>query len=256
MTGKGRSFAPPPPHWPGRGPAAPAGAAPARAGGQAVQAFRTFGALRAEKAERTRPGNELLPAHDGQFHMRTADRGLRVKPNGTYNFVRVHGETRNQAHTYVSSEASHARLAEGRGVLYAGTIRFDNGSIDWWSNYSGTYQPIAAFRQQAQLPDDRFVPWQRLQMGGNAMQRNTFSDRRSTTAPPLAEAGRAKADERQARTVPAAAPAGRPAPPTAAPAAPTAGTAAPTAGTAARTPASPAISSATAPAAAKPTRES
>jgi hypothetical protein len=254
MTGKGRGFAPPPPHWPGRGPATPAGAAPARAGGQAVQAFRTFGALRAEKAERTRPGNELLPAHDGQFHMRTADRGLRVKPNGTYNFVRVHGETRNQAHTFVSSEASHARLAEGRGVLYAGTIRFDNGSIDWWSNYSGTYQPIAAFRQQAQLPDDRFVPWQRLQMGGNAMQRNTFSDRRSATAPPLAETGRTKADERQARAVPAAEP---PKGAAAAPAArSTPSSAAPAAGTAARAPASATPTSATAPAATKPAKES
>lgn len=241
MTGKGRSFAPPPPHWPGRGPAASAGAPPVRpGGGQAAQAFRTFGALRAEKAERTRPGNELLPAHDGQFHMRTPDRGLRVKPNGTYNFVRVHGETRNQAHTYVSSDASHAKLAEGRAVLYAGTIRFDNGSVDWWSNYSGTYQPIAAFRQQAQLPDDRFVPWQRLQMGGNAMQRNTFADRRSATAPPPAGTNRAKAATTEPAQSDSAAPASRSA--SSAPSVP----ASAASGTTARTPAAPASATATA----------
>lgn len=252
MTGKGRSFAPPPPHWPGRGPAAPARPGGAQTGGgQAVQPMRTFGALRAEKVERTRPGNELLPAHDGQFHMRTPDRGLRVKPNGTYNFVRVHGATRNQAHTIVSSDASHARLAEGRAVLYAGTIRFDNGSIDWWSNYSGTYQPIAAFRQQAQLPDDRFVPWQRLQMGGNSMQRNTFSDRRSATAPPSAETGRAKAEERQARSVPAAEPAKQAASPGAKP--PAAAASAPGAGTAAKVPSPPVSTTTVAP---KPSKES
>ena len=49
----------------------------------------------------------------------------------------------------------------------------------WWSNYSGTYQPIAAFRAQAGLPEDKFVPWQKLQMGGVAMQRGTFSERRA-----------------------------------------------------------------------------
>jgi hypothetical protein len=188
MTAKHRSFAPPPAHWPGKPPAG------ARV--PAVQAFRTFDPLRTQKTERGGTADELVALHDGQFQLETADRGLRIKPNGTYNFVRVHGTTRNDAHTFVSNKASHAKLAGGRPVLYAGTIRFDNGSLDWWSNYSGTYQPIAAFRQQAQLPGDRFVPWQRLQMGGNSMQRGMFTDRHGASAPavrkPKAPAGRAE----------------------------------------------------------------
>lgn len=175
MSAKHRSFAPPPAHWPGKPPAG------ARA--PAVQAFRTFDPLRVQKTERGSVADQLVSLHDGQFQLETAERGLRVKPNGTYNFVRVHGTTRNDAHTFVSNKASHAKLAGGRAVLYAGTVRFDNGSLDWWSNYSGTYQPIAAFRQQAQLPGDRFVPWQRLQMGGNSMQRGMFTDRHAATAP-------------------------------------------------------------------------
>lgn len=51
--------------------------------------------------------------------------------------------------------------------------------MTWWSNYSGTYQPIAAFRAQAGLPEDKFVPWQKLQMGGIAMQRGMFLERRA-----------------------------------------------------------------------------
>ena len=58
----------------------------------------------------------------------------------------------------------------------------------WWSNYSGTYQPIAAFRAQAGLPEDKFVPWQKLQMGGVAMQRGTFTERRPTWVPERAAA--------------------------------------------------------------------
>lgn len=187
MTANHRSFAPPPAHWPGKPPAS------ARA--PAVQAFRTFDPLRTQKAERGAAADQLVALHDGQFQLATAERGLRVKPNGTYNFVRVHGTTRNDSHTFVSNKASHAKLAGGRPVLYAGTVRFDNGALDWWSNYSGTYQPIAAFRQQAQLPGDRFVPWQRLQMGGNSMQRGMFTDRHAASAPatrtPRAPADRA-----------------------------------------------------------------
>lgn len=176
MSDPQKRFAPPPPHWPGRRPE------PA-AQPQAVQRQAAFGALRAGKAERASAGDELMRVQSDQFLLKTAERGLHVKPNGTYNFVRVQGSTRNDAHTYVSSRSGHAGLAAGKPVLYAGTVRFDSGRIDWWSNYSGTYQPIAAFRQQAQLPDDNFVPWQKLQMGGVGLQRGMFNDRRASTAP-------------------------------------------------------------------------
>src|SRR5262249_35852335 len=73
--------------------------------------------------------------------------------------------------------------ASGRPVVYAGTARFESGEMTWWSNYSGTYQPIAAFRAQAGLPEDKFVPWQKLQIGGTAMQRGTFGERRGAGPP-------------------------------------------------------------------------
>ena len=67
--------------------------------------------------------------------------------------------------------SQNTQIAGGHPVVYAGTARFDSGEMAWWSNYSGTYQPIAAFRAQAGLPENKFVPWQKLQMGGTAMQR-------------------------------------------------------------------------------------
>lgn len=186
MSDPHKRFAPPPPHWPGRRPDAPLQPQTVQrqtAQPQAVQRQASFSALRAGRAERASAGDELMRVQGDEFLLKTAGRGLNVKPNGTYNFVRVQGQTRNDAHTFVSSRSGHAGLAAGKPVLYAGTVRFDSGRIDWWSNYSGTYQPIAALRQQAHLPEERFVPWQKLQMGGVGLQRGMFNDRRASTAP-------------------------------------------------------------------------
>lgn len=210
MSDPPKRFAPPPPHWPGRRPQPAAQPRPAQplatqapvVRSPAIQPQATFGALRGGKAERSTAGDELLRVQGDEFLLKTAGRGLHVKPNGTYNFVRVQGVTRNDAHTFVSPRSGHAGLAAGKPVLYAGTVRFDSGRIDWWSNYSGTYQPVAAFRRQAQLPDDHFVPWQKLQMGGVGMQRGMFNDRHASTAPATAPA---KPDGGEARK--AAAPA-------------------------------------------------
>ncbi len=177
MTASPKRFAPPPTRWPGQPPSRqPPSPQPV------VQPQTVFGALRTGKTERASAGDELMRLGD-QFLVSAAGRNLRVKPNGTYNFVRVQGDTRNDAHTFVSANSGHAGLAAGRPVLYAGTVRFDSGALEWWSNYSGTYQPIAAFRQQAQLPDERFIPWQKLQMGGIGLQRGMLSDQRAATAP-------------------------------------------------------------------------
>ncbi len=131
---------------------------------------------------------ELLPRPDGGFHVRSAQRQTLSPPSGTFNFVRVHGEAPRARPLLVSTRLPHAQLAAGRPVVYAGTARFERGEMAWWSNYSGTYQPIAAFRAQAGLPEDKFVPWQKLQMGGVAMQRATFTERRSAEAPQQAAA--------------------------------------------------------------------
>ena len=121
---------------------------------------------------------ELVPAPGGGFQVRSAQLHTLSPPSGTFNFVRVHGETPRAQPVLVSSGLAHAQLAGGRPVLYAGTARFERGQMAWWSNYSGTYQPIAEFRAQAGLPEDKFVPWQKLQLGGVAMQRGTFTERR------------------------------------------------------------------------------
>ncbi|MFM2042401.1 MAG: hypothetical protein RLY86_977 [Pseudomonadota bacterium] len=172
--------------------------------------MKTFDALRTPSTHRGPAGEELVPAGDDLFQIRQAERGVMVRPDGTYNFVRVVGETRNAARTLVSAKAGHAAIAGGHPVLFAGTARFSNGTLDWWSNYSGTYQPNAAFRSQAGLPDERFTPWQQLQMGGIGLQRGTFLDRRAATSPQQPEpptkaekpgAGKAGADTRAAGKV-------------------------------------------------------
>ena len=215
-----KRFAPPPTRWPGAPPSpagpgavqtrmptgvaqnraptgvaqtrAPVGATQTRAPTGAIQPQATFGALRTSQPARGARGDELLPAPGENFLLKTAARGLHVKPDGTYNFVRVNGGKPNDAHTLVSPRSNHAGLADGRPVLYAGTVRFEGGKLDWWSNYSGTYQPAAAFRQQAGLPDDRFVPWQRLQMGGVGLQRTMLGERRSSAKPETAQPPAAK----------------------------------------------------------------
>lgn len=137
---------------------------------------------------------ELVAQPGGAFQVRSARRQTLAPPSGTFNFVRVQGDTPRARPILVSAQLPHAQIAAGRPVVYAGTARFDRGQMAWWSNYSGTYQPIAAFRAQAGLPEDKFVPWQKLQMGGTAMQRGTFTERRAAEAPAAAAPTAAKPD--------------------------------------------------------------
>ena len=134
-----------------------------------------------------RPGARplaLVEQPAGQFALQALGSRSLTRPDGTYNFVRVQGERPGPGDVYLSPQLPHADLAQGRPVIYAGTAGFAQGALLWWSNYSGTYQPIAAFRDRARLPDDRFVPWERLQAGGLAQQRVTFASA-SRPAPPV-----------------------------------------------------------------------
>jgi hypothetical protein len=127
---------------------------------------------------------ELVGQPDGTFRVRSADRGTLQQPNGVYNFVRVQeGTRRGDGPLLVSPRMPHAHIAGGRPVIYAGTARLDAGKLDWWSNFSGTYQPIAEFRSQARLPNDKFVNWQKLQLSGVSMQRGMLGERRKQQAP-------------------------------------------------------------------------
>jgi hypothetical protein len=169
---------PPPPAW-------PEGNSPPkmlqRAAAEAVFAPHAR-VLRAPPPPRA-VAEELVARPGGGFQVRSDQRHTMSPPTGTFNFVRVHGDTPRSRPLLVSTKLAHAQMSGGRPVVYAGTARFDRGDMAWWSNYSGTYQPIAAFRAQAGLPEDKFVPWQKLQMGGTAMQRGTFTERRAAAAP-------------------------------------------------------------------------
>lgn len=191
---------------------------PARAAAPAsVQRFASFANRTGRDSARPAPpGDELVALGDGAFGARDGERGLITRPDGTYNFVRTQGRRRMDQRLLISAKAGHAQLSQGSPVVYAGTMRFSRGALEWWSNYSGHYQPIAEFRDQAQLPGDKFVPWQKLQMGGTAMQRGMFRDRRPPTGPVAAsdaetegrDAGGGGAARDEAPASPAAAPRG------------------------------------------------
>jgi hypothetical protein len=167
---QGPKAVPPPPIWPG------GKAAVQRAATEAV--FAPHARLLRAPAPPHAVAEELVPRPGGGFQLRSAERHTVTPPTGTFNFVRVQGETPRSRPLLVSAKLAHAQMSGGRPVVYAGTARFDRGEMAWWSNFSGTYQPIAAFRAQAGLPEDKFVPWQKLQMGGTAMQRGVFTERR------------------------------------------------------------------------------
>ncbi len=177
--------APPPPPIRGAAPRNPV-APPVRPVAQPFASFKNRPvAGRPAGDHKPALGDELVALSAGTFRARSADRGLLTRPDGTYNFVRTQGTRRIDQRTLISAKSGHAQLSGGKPVLYAGTMRFNGGTLDWWSNFSGHYQPIAAFRDQAQLPTDKFVPWQQLQMGGTAMQRGLLRDRRAPGAPDM-----------------------------------------------------------------------
>lgn len=193
------AIAPPAVHWPATHK--PVAAPPA-----AVQAMKAFSATQRPGMNRRHSAGDELVSGSGAFQLRSHDKQVMSRPSGVYNFVRVQGMTRNQAATYMGAKSPHAALAAGRPVLYAGTAAFDGGDLKWWSNYSGTYQPQAAFSRQAALPEDKFVPWQKLQLGGVGLQRGMLADKRTVTAPD-SKKFLAKPAETKAEAKPVAAPA-------------------------------------------------
>lgn len=202
-----KTHVPPPPAWRGGAPrGAPANSQPsansqasanAPASRAVAQPMRAFTPHQNNVSANTRrpstPGDELVAMSGGGFQLRGHERQVLSAPSGTYNFVRVQGLTRNQTATVLSAKAPHAALADGRPVLYAGTAAFESGKLQWWSNYSGTYQPQAELNRQAGLPSDKFVPWQKLQLGGLGMQRTMLSDHRGALAPKTPEPAKTSA---------------------------------------------------------------
>ena len=81
-------------------------------------------------------------------------------PNQQYNFVRT-----REGEMLLHNRYRHPSIAEGKHVLYAGEIFFNNGQLQWWSNGSGHYQPNADDAAQANLPMDQFYSYQQVIKG-------------------------------------------------------------------------------------------
>lgn len=81
-------------------------------------------------------------------------------PNQQYNFVRT-----REGEMLLHNRYRHPSIAEGKQVLYAGEIFFNNGKLQWWSNGSGHYQPSADDASQANLPMDQFYSYQQIIKG-------------------------------------------------------------------------------------------
>jgi hypothetical protein len=81
-------------------------------------------------------------------------------PNQQYNFVRT-----REGDMLLHARYRHPSIAEGKQVLYAGEIFFNNGQLEWWSNGSGHYQPYAEDAVQANLPMYQFFSYQQIIKG-------------------------------------------------------------------------------------------
>lgn len=89
-------------------------------------------------------------------------------PNQQYNFVRT-----REGEMLLHSRYRHPSIAEGRQVLYAGEIFFNNGKLEWWSNGSGHYQPDVEDAEQANLPMDYFFSYQQVIKGEHTRKKGT-----------------------------------------------------------------------------------
>lgn len=88
-------------------------------------------------------------------------------PNLKYNFV-----TTREGEMLLHNRYRHPSLAEGKQVLYAGEVAFNNGRLDWWSNGSGHYQPDEDYAKQAGLPMDQFYSYQQVLKGEHERKKN------------------------------------------------------------------------------------
>ncbi|MDQ1593123.1 MAG: hypothetical protein QOG71_3750 [Pyrinomonadaceae bacterium] len=101
-----------------------------------------------------------LDSFANQYRLRRNDSHTVNVPNMKYNFVR-----NREGQMLLHNRYRHPSLAEGQQVLYAGEVFFNNGTLQWWSNGSGHYQPDADGAEQADLPMDYFYSYQQIIKG-------------------------------------------------------------------------------------------
>lgn len=126
-----------------------------------VQAVRLYPNLHPGAIEPVSPSSVFrLNSFADQYRLhRVNSHGVNV-PNQQYNFVRT-----REGEMLLHNRYRHPSIAEGKQVLYAGEIFFNNGRLQWWSNGSGHYQPGADDAGQANLPLERFFSYQQIIKG-------------------------------------------------------------------------------------------
>ena len=126
-----------------------------------VQAVKFFPNLHPGATEPVNPSSLFrLNNFADQYRLhRVNSHGVNV-PNQQYNFVRT-----REGEMLLHNRYRHPSIAEGKQVLYAGEISFNNGRLDWWSNGSGHYQPSADDAGQANLPMENFYSYQQIIKG-------------------------------------------------------------------------------------------
>ena len=137
---------------------------------QVVQAVKYYPNLHPGAIEPVNPSNVFrLNSFADQYRLHQVhSHGVNV-PNQQYNFVRT-----REGEMLLHNRYRHPSIAEGKQVLYAGEISFNNGKLSWWSNGSGHYQPSADDAAQASLPMDRFYSYQQIIKGEHTRKkRNT-----------------------------------------------------------------------------------
>lgn len=132
-----------------------------------VQATKLYPNLHPGAVESVEPGSLYkLSSFSDQYRLRkTQSHGVYV-PNQLYNFVRT-----SEGEMLLHNRYRHPSIAEGRQVLYAGEVYFNNGQLEWWSNGSGHYQPDSEDAQQAALPMDHFYSYQQIIKGEHKRKR-------------------------------------------------------------------------------------
>jgi hypothetical protein len=132
-----------------------------------VQATRFYPNLHPGAVEPVDPSNIFrLDSFADQYRLhKVHSHGVNV-PNQQYNFVRT-----GDGEMLLHSRYRHPSIAEGKQVLYAGEIFFNNGKLQWWSNGSGHYQPDPDTAEQANLPMDSFFSYQQIIKGEHTRPR-------------------------------------------------------------------------------------
>ena len=126
-----------------------------------VQAVKFYPNLHPGAVEPVDPTNIFkLESFANQYRLhKTNSHGVNV-PNQQYNFVRT-----REGQMLLHARYRHPSIAQGKQVLYAGEIFFNNGQLEWWSNGSGHYQPYVEDAEQAALPMNQFFSYQQVIKG-------------------------------------------------------------------------------------------